>query len=142
LGYQRAGDPADLTAAVEALGKALDPTEDEDAARPGRLSDLAIAPLTRFDQTEEREDLDTAIRLTASAVDTVAADNPNRAMYLSNHHAALKNRFDWTGRLPDLDDVIAAQKAAVRTTRRVTAEGIRILASPPQAPSLRHREYQ
>lgn len=116
LGYQRAGDPADLNAAVEALGKALDATAVADAVRAGRLSDLGVALLTRFDRTEEREDLDNAIRLTGDAVETAAADDPDRAMYLSNHAAALKNRFDWTGRLTDLDDVIAAQRTAVRTT--------------------------
>jgi hypothetical protein len=116
LAYERAGDPADLKAAVDALGKALDATADADAVRAGRLSDLAVALLTRFDRTEGRKDLDNAIRLTGAAVEAAAAENPDRAMYLSNHAAALKNKFDWTGRLTDLDEVIAAQQAAVKST--------------------------
>jgi hypothetical protein len=116
VAYERAGNSADLDAAVVTLRQALEATPGGDPLRPGRLSDLAVVLLTRFDRTENREDLDRAIPLTAAAVETAAADDPDRAMYLSNHAAALKNRFDWTGRLSDLDDVIAAQREAVRAT--------------------------
>jgi protein involved in temperature-dependent protein secretion len=109
----RAGDGADLDAAIDAGRQAVAASPADHPGQAGRLSNLGAALGTRFEQTGDRADLDAAIDLLRQAVAASPADHPGRAVMLYNLSNALQTRLEQTGDRADLDAAIDLLRQAV-----------------------------
>ena len=114
--FERAGDAADLDAAIRAGMQAVAATAPGHPDLPGMLSILGADLLRRFEQAGDAADLDAAIRAGMQAVGATPPDHPNLGMYLSNLGNALGARFEHAGDAADLDAAIRAGMQAVDVT--------------------------
>ena len=106
------GDSADLDAAIDLGQQVARAAGPGHPARAGRLSNLGVLMLTRFEHAGDRRDLDAAIEIGQQAVDLAGPGHPERAIYLSNLCNALRTRFEYTGDRADLDAAVAAGRQA------------------------------
>ena len=80
LRFERAGDRADLDAAIDLLRQAVAATPAGHPDRAGRLSNLSNALQTRFARAGDRADLNTAVDLLRQAVAVEVASPRARAV--------------------------------------------------------------
>ncbi len=111
--FERAGDRADLDAAIAAGEQAVAASPADHPGRAAMLADLGVALRIRFERAGDLADLDTAVGLLEQAVAASPADHPGRAGYLSNLGGSLQRRFERAGDLADLDAAITAGQQAV-----------------------------
>ena len=111
--YERAGEQADLDAAVSALRKAVTDTPIGDRERTGILGNLGNVLRVRFETGGHLTDLDEAIAALREGADTSDHADPSRYGCLNNLGIALSTRFQHVGRLSDLDDAIDALNQAI-----------------------------
>ena len=110
--FERAGDGADLDAAIDAGRQAVDLTPPGHPDRAAYLSNLGLALLTRFERAGDGADLDAAIDAGRQAVDPTPPGHPDLARYLSNLGSSLLTRFERAGDGADLDAAIGCWQQA------------------------------
>ncbi len=113
---ERAGDTADLDAAIEAGQQAVSVTSAGHAALPRRLSNLSLALRARFERAGDSADLDAALTAIRDAVAATPPGPPALPAILSNLGGALQTRFERAGDTADLDAAIEAGQQAVTLT--------------------------
>jgi hypothetical protein len=91
-------------------------TPDGHPNKPGRLNNLGISLLTRFERLGNMEDIDGAIGQQQAAVHLTPDGHPNKPKYLNNLGNSLFTRFGRLGKMEDMDGAIAQQQAAVHLT--------------------------
>ncbi len=111
--FERAGDAADLDAAIDAVRRAADLTPPGHRDLAMYLSNLGVSLRTRFERAGDAADLDAAIDAGRRAVDLIPPGHPDLAAYLSNLGDALRVRFERAGDAGDLDAAINVVRRAV-----------------------------
>jgi tetratricopeptide (TPR) repeat protein len=111
--FERAGELADLDAAVQAGQAAVEATPTGHPNRATMLSNLGSALQIRFERVGELADLDAAVQAGRAAVDATPTGHPNQARQLSNLGVALRARYQRVEELADLDAAVQAGRAAV-----------------------------
>ncbi|KIM91726.1 hypothetical protein PILCRDRAFT_811016 [Piloderma croceum F 1598] len=91
-------------------------TDDQDAEKPGFLSNLGGSLRIRFESLGELPDIESAILNQQRAVDLIDDGNPHKQIVLSNLGASQLRRFERLGIHSDLDDAISNQLLAVKLT--------------------------
>ncbi|MFF0728442.1 CHAT domain-containing protein [Streptomyces sp. NPDC004134] len=113
LVFERTGNTADLTAAVDTARQALADTPENGPDRAMCLSNLGTGLRRRFAHTGDHGDLDAAVSCLRQAVDGLPEDHQDHAGALSNLGNALHTRFQHTGALADLETALRLQIRAV-----------------------------
>ena len=114
--FERAGDDADLDAAIDAERQAADLTPPGHPNRAAILANLGNSLRIRFERAGDDADLDAAIDAGRQAADLTPPGHPNRAMYLANLGASLRIRLERAGDDADLDAAIDAGRQAADLT--------------------------
>ncbi len=91
-------------------------TATRDPKRAGRLSDLGVFLLTRFENSGAVEDLAGAVRACRAAVAATAPDDPDRGAHLSNLGITVRTRFERKKALRDAHEAVRICRAAVDAT--------------------------
>ena len=116
--FERAGDPRDLDAAIDAGEQAVAAVPPGHPGRAGRLSDLQNSLRTRYQHHGNSADLDAAINAGEQAVAASPPGHPDRAMYLSNLAYSQFARFEQTQSTAYLDTAIGYGRQAVAAMPR------------------------
>ena len=117
------GDPADLDEAVNALRASLVATPPGSPAYAGRMSDLGVALLDKFDQTGDPGYLYESIQASRNAADSAHARYPDRAAFFINLGHVLETQYEYSASAEALNAALAcfgeaaAQDAAPAWTR-------------------------
>jgi hypothetical protein len=137
--YHRLGDPADLDAAVDRHRAAVAQTAGDDPARPGWLSNLAVALADLAERDGAAALLDEAMELHDRALTLAGEDHADVLSIVSNRTAGLYSRFQARG---DVHDVTAASdglRAALRQDGLVGPGRARYLGQLGLLLAARHR---
>jgi len=110
------GADADLRGAIDAGRQAVDATDQDDPAWPGRATNLSGLLRMRFDAGGTQEDLDQAIALSRKAAELPTEDVAWHSLRWSNVSNAMAAQFDLRRDPADLDAAIAAGRQAVAAT--------------------------
>ncbi len=122
-GTGRTGDPVDLDEAVNALRASCEATPPGNPAYAGRMSDLGVALLDKFDQTGDQGYLYQSIQASRHAADSAHPRDPDRAAFLIGLGHVLETQYEFSGNAETLDSTLAcfaeaaAQGAAPAWTR-------------------------
>ncbi len=113
--FERSGDSAQLTAAIED-GRAAVASAQDDAMRAGAWSSLSVTLMTRYESTPDPAVLDEAIVALDQARRLMRADNPERAGVVSTLGGALLQKSGLTDDAGLLDEAVMHLEAALRAT--------------------------
>ncbi|WP_280403781.1 hypothetical protein [Nocardia brasiliensis] len=120
--YKITDNPGLLEEAIELGRKAIAGTPQDDAARPARLSNLAMTLRSRAIRDGHGRDADHAVVSMRQAVGSSTDDDPDRPGLLSNLSLCLLTRFECLEKTSDVDEAITVSIDAVQATEHTTAE--------------------
>lgn len=112
----------DVDAAIGKQNEAVDLTPLDAADRPGRLSNLAISYVHRFERFSNVRDIDASILYQKEAVKLTPVKDISRPQRLSNLGGSLLRRFERFGEVDDIDGAIAQQNEALALTPKGNAD--------------------
>ncbi|KAE9390268.1 TPR-like protein [Gymnopus androsaceus JB14] len=114
--FQQSGDISQIENAVQLWEQACELVPEGHADKPGLLSNLGAAYISRFNCLGELSDIESAIFALKQAVELTPDGHDDKPSWLNNLGNAYESRFGHLGELSDIESAIFALKQAVELT--------------------------